>query len=83
MTVHSTHFRTLATSALALLWLSGCSTDMDKLQAQVADQHEKLARHDQSDDVGLGTLGDELRSLKDSVAELETRWLEVSEQLEG
>lgn len=37
MTVHSKHLRTLATGALALLWLSGCSTDMDKLQAQVAE----------------------------------------------
>ena len=37
MTVQNTHLRTLATGALALLWLSGCSTDMDKLQAQVAE----------------------------------------------
>lgn len=37
MKVHSTHLRTLATGALALLWLSGCSTDMDKLEAQVAE----------------------------------------------
>lgn len=35
MTVHSKHLRNLATGALALLWLSACSTDMDKLQAQV------------------------------------------------
>lgn len=37
MTVHHKHLRTFATSALALLWLSGCSTDMDALQAQVAE----------------------------------------------
>ncbi len=37
MTEHSKHLRTLATSALALLWLSGCSTDMDKLEQQVAE----------------------------------------------
>lgn len=37
MTEHSTHLRTIATGALALLWLSGCSSDMDKLQAQVAE----------------------------------------------
>lgn len=37
MTAHSTHLRTLATGALALLWLSGCSSDLDKLQAQVAE----------------------------------------------
>ncbi|WP_129641562.1 pilus assembly protein PilP [Peristeroidobacter agariperforans] len=37
MTVHSNHLRTFATGALALLWLSGCSTDMEKLKAQVAE----------------------------------------------
>src|SRR5688572_30345068 len=37
MTVHHKHLRTLATGALALVWLSGCSTDMDQLQAQVAE----------------------------------------------
>ncbi|HEY0942411.1 MAG TPA: pilus assembly protein PilP [Steroidobacter sp.] len=37
MKVPSIHLRTLATSALALVWLSGCSTDMDKLEAQVAE----------------------------------------------
>ncbi|WP_129781261.1 pilus assembly protein PilP [Peristeroidobacter soli] len=37
MTLHNKHLRTLATGALALVWLSGCSTDMDKLQNQVKD----------------------------------------------
>ncbi|WP_353815779.1 ABC-F family ATP-binding cassette domain-containing protein [Agromyces sp. SYSU T00266] len=63
--------------------LSSIDRRLEKLQAQIGEQHEKLARHDQSDYVGLGTLGDELRALEESVAELETRWLEVSEQLEG
>ncbi|MRX45530.1 ABC-F family ATP-binding cassette domain-containing protein [Agromyces kandeliae] len=63
--------------------LSAIDRRLEKLQAQIAEQHEKLARHDQSDYVGLGALGDDLRSLEDSMAELETRWLEVSEQLEG
>lgn len=35
MTAHNTSFKTIAASALALLWLSACSSDMDKLQAQV------------------------------------------------
>jgi len=56
---------------------------LEKLQAQIAEQHERLARHDQGDYVGLGVLGDELAALEASVAELETRWLEVSETLEG
>ncbi|WP_430645771.1 ABC-F family ATP-binding cassette domain-containing protein [Agromyces sp. GXS1127] len=63
--------------------LSSIDRKLERLQTQIAEQHERMARHDQSDYVGLGALGDELRSLEDSVAELETRWLEVSEQLEG
>ena len=63
--------------------LSSIDRRLEKLQAQIAEQHERLARHDQSDYLGLGTLGDELAGLEASVAELETRWLEVSEALEG
>jgi hypothetical protein len=63
--------------------LSSIDRRLEKLQAQIAEQHEKLARHDQSDYVGLGVLGDELGGLEASVTELETRWLEVSEALEG
>jgi type IV pilus assembly protein PilP len=33
----TTTIKTVATAALALAWLSGCSSDMDKLQAQVAE----------------------------------------------
>jgi ATPase subunit of ABC transporter with duplicated ATPase domains len=63
--------------------LSSIDRRLEKLAAEIARLHERLAVHDQSDYVGLGTLGDELRGLEASVAELETRWLEVSESLEG
>ncbi|MFF2387490.1 ABC-F family ATP-binding cassette domain-containing protein [Agromyces sp. NPDC058104] len=63
--------------------LASIDRRLEKLQAEIAVHHEKLARHDQSDYVGLGVLGDELRALEASVADLETRWLEVSENLEG
>jgi ATPase subunit of ABC transporter with duplicated ATPase domains len=62
-------------------------TALDRRLAKVADQvaakHEEFARHDQSDYVGLGRLTDELRALEGEIADLETRWLELSEQLEG
>src|SRR5215207_6066147 len=63
--------------------LSSIDRRLEKLAAEIARLHERLAVHDQSDYVGLGALGDELRALEASVAELETRWLEVSESLEG
>jgi ATPase subunit of ABC transporter with duplicated ATPase domains len=63
--------------------LSSIDRRLEKLAVEIARVHERLAVHDQGDYVGLGVLGNELRSLEASVAELETRWLEVSETLEG
>lgn len=63
--------------------LSSIDRRLEKLAAEIARLHEKLAVHDQGDYVGLAVLGEELGRLETSVAELETRWLEVSESLEG
>ncbi|MFC9559846.1 ABC-F family ATP-binding cassette domain-containing protein [Agromyces sp. NPDC056965] len=63
--------------------LASIDRKLEKLSAQIATQHEKLAVHDQGDYVGLAALGDSLRELEASVADLETRWLEVSESLEA
>ncbi|PWC02908.1 ABC-F family ATP-binding cassette domain-containing protein [Agromyces badenianii] len=63
--------------------LAAIDRKLEKLSAQITEQHEKLALHDQGDYVGLGALGDVLRELEASVADLETRWLEVSESLES
>jgi ABC transport system ATP-binding/permease protein len=62
--------------------LAAVDRRLEKLQAQIAQVHERMARHDQGDYVGLGALGEELSALEASVADLETRWLEVSEILE-
>ncbi|MCI2959364.1 ABC-F family ATP-binding cassette domain-containing protein [Agromyces atrinae] len=53
-----------------------------KLQAEIARLHEKLAQHDQGDYVGLAAVTDELRAHESSVADLEMRWLELSELLD-
>jgi ATPase subunit of ABC transporter with duplicated ATPase domains len=54
---------------------------IEKLQGQIAQQHLTLAEHDQSDYTGLGVLSTELAALESSLAEVETRWLELSELL--
>jgi ABC-type multidrug transport system ATPase subunit len=54
-----------------------------KLADQIAQAHERLAVHDQSDYDGLSTLTAELRRLEAQVVELESRWLELSELLGG
>lgn len=63
--------------------LSAIDRRLEKLQGEIASAHERLAKHDQGDYVGLTALGDELRALETSVVDLETRWLEVSEILEA
>jgi ATP-binding cassette subfamily F protein uup len=52
---------------------------MEKLQAEIAVIHLKLAEHDQADYVGLGVLSDELREVEATLSDVETRWLELSE----
>jgi ATPase subunit of ABC transporter with duplicated ATPase domains len=53
-----------------------------RLADQIAAKHRELAEHDQSDHVGITRVTKHLRDLEDAVAELESRWLEVSEDLE-
>ncbi|MFZ3269818.1 MAG: ABC-F family ATP-binding cassette domain-containing protein [Mycobacterium sp.] len=53
-----------------------------RLADQIAAKHRELAEHDQSDHVGITRVTKQLRDLEDAVAELESRWLEVSENLE-
>ncbi|MFE4470953.1 ABC-F family ATP-binding cassette domain-containing protein [Leifsonia sp. NPDC056824] len=63
--------------------LASIDRRLTKLAGQVAEHHESIARHDQSDYVGLGRLTEELRTLEGEIADQETRWLELSEHLEG
>jgi ATPase subunit of ABC transporter with duplicated ATPase domains len=53
-----------------------------RLAEQIAAKHQELAEHDQSDHVGVTRLTQELRGLEDDVAELESRWLKLSEVVE-
>jgi ATPase subunit of ABC transporter with duplicated ATPase domains len=63
--------------------LGAIDRKLAKLQGQEAGIHERLAAHDQSDYEGLTTLSAELRALEAEVANLETRWLEVTALIEG
>lgn len=53
-----------------------------KLAEQIDAKHHQIAEHDQSDHVGVGRLTAELRGFEAEVAELEVRWLELSERVE-
>ncbi|THG36169.1 ABC-F family ATP-binding cassette domain-containing protein [Glaciibacter flavus] len=62
--------------------LSAIDRKLAKTQNEIAVAHERLAEHDQSDYAGVGRLSQELQDKEASVADLETRWLELSELLE-
>lgn len=53
-----------------------------RLAAGITAKHQEFAEHDQSDHVGLARLTEQLRTLEDEVATLESRWLELSEAIE-
>ncbi|HVL51247.1 MAG TPA: ABC transporter ATP-binding protein, partial [Actinomycetota bacterium] len=55
---------------------------LEKIPAQIAEVNERIAAHDQSDYLGLQTHVEELKELQDRLSDLETRWLELTEQLE-
>jgi len=55
---------------------------LKKIPAQIAEVNERIAAHDQSDYLGLQTHVEELKELQDRLSDLETRWLELTEQLE-
>jgi hypothetical protein len=55
---------------------------MAKVAEQVSALHSTMAAHDQSDYSGLAELTARLRVLESENAELEDRWLELSEASE-
>lgn len=54
---------------------------LEKLAGQIDSAHVRLAEHDQDDYEGLQRLTGDLRGLETEVAELEEKWLELSEAL--
>ncbi|WP_382304137.1 ABC-F family ATP-binding cassette domain-containing protein [Herbiconiux sp. UC225_62] len=61
--------------------LASLERKIAKYTEQIDALHVKIAEHDQSDYVGLGTLTAEVAPLERQIAEFETRWLELSELL--
>jgi hypothetical protein len=61
--------------------LAATERQLDRAAAQVAAIHERMAAHDPADYQGLTVLTDELRATQSRTETLETRWLELSDQL--
>ncbi len=63
--------------------LGSVSRKLEKVTTQISAIHDRFASHDQGDFTGLAALQGELKPLEDSMADLELRWLELSEVLEA
>ncbi|CAN5120171.1 ABC-F family ATP-binding cassette domain-containing protein [soil metagenome] len=63
--------------------LGSVSRRLEKATTQISAIHDRFATHDQSDFAGLAALQAELKTYEDSMADLELRWLELSEVLEA
>ncbi|WP_123302853.1 ABC-F family ATP-binding cassette domain-containing protein [Bogoriella caseilytica] len=61
--------------------LAGIERKLGKFAARRKKVHDRMAAHDQGDYTGLAELTAELRALDEEEAELEERWLEVTEIL--
>ena len=61
--------------------ISSIERRLQKLDGQIGAAHQRLAEHDQGDYEGLQRLTGELRELETEVADLEEKWLELSESL--
>ncbi|MCW4386403.1 ABC-F family ATP-binding cassette domain-containing protein [Salinibacterium sp. SYSU T00001] len=63
--------------------LASVERKLEKSGQKVEALHARMAEHDQSDFEGLGALTAELAQVEADAAALETRWLELTELLEG
>jgi ATP-binding cassette subfamily F protein uup len=61
--------------------LAAAGRKIEKSTTRITDLHVLIATHDQSDYAGLGKLSDEIATLEKTVAEVESRWLELTELL--
>ncbi|GAA5029217.1 ABC-F family ATP-binding cassette domain-containing protein [Microbacterium fluvii] len=62
--------------------LAALERRMQKLEAQISTARAALADHDQSDYVGLGAEMQRIGALETERDEAETRWFEITEQLD-
>jgi ATP-binding cassette subfamily F protein uup len=63
--------------------LGSVSRKLEKVTSSISGIHDRFATHDQGDFAGLAAMQKEVKTLEDSMAELELRWLELSEVLEA
>ncbi|AWB89814.1 ABC-F family ATP-binding cassette domain-containing protein [Salinibacterium hongtaonis] len=63
--------------------LASINRKLEKASQKIADVHARMAAHDQNDYTGLGELSAEISALDAQTAELESRWLVLTDLLEN
>ncbi|PWB97276.1 ABC-F family ATP-binding cassette domain-containing protein [Salinibacterium hongtaonis] len=63
--------------------LASINRKLEKAGQKIADVHARMAAHDQNDYTGLGELSAEISALDAQTAELESRWLVLTDLLEN
>lgn len=66
----------------AMKEFSSTERKLEKIPGQLLALEDRIQQHDQSDYDGLTVLAEQVLALKQKAAELENRWLELSELLE-
>jgi ABC transport system ATP-binding/permease protein len=74
--------RSAADDRTARKELAAIERKLARVSERVAAVHQRMAAHDQNDYEGLAGLNAELRSAEAETAELEERWLELSELID-
>ena len=72
----------IAAQRAATKELAAIERRLAKIPLEIAEVHVRIAEHDQRDYLGLAAHMETVASLESKLSDLETRWLELTEQLE-
>jgi ATPase subunit of ABC transporter with duplicated ATPase domains len=79
----ATRKQDIATQRAATKELAAVERKLASIPAEIDQVNVRLAEHDQRDYMGVAAHLEALKSLESRLSDLETRWLELTEQLEG
>jgi ATP-binding cassette subfamily F protein uup len=79
----ATRKQDVATQRAAMKELAAIERRLAKIPVEIDEVNVRIAEHDQRDYMGVAAHMEALNSLESKLSHLETRWLELTEQLEG
>jgi ABC-type multidrug transport system ATPase subunit len=79
----ATRKQDMATQRAAMKELAAVERKLATIPAEIDRVNVRIAEHDQRDYMGVAAHLEALNSLESKLSDLETRWLELTEQLEG